>query len=1152
MGFSSNNSITSNSISGGKYGLYIKYSHGNDIGNNNFSFNYIGMYVYESHLNDLTDNNLHSNSNIGLHSAHSDGNNISNNYFSYNNYGSYLYFSDGTNFTGNKASSNLDRGLNIYRADWNNITGNNFSSNAKYGIRVEDSVKCTFANNIINTNNDSGIYIRDSEGFTIEDNIISSNRDEGIYSYNMNQSDIINNTFNNNKCGIYLRGNWNNPFDNNNITGNYLSANSYEGIKVEYSFGNNITYNTAHDNDKGIYILYSDSNNITDNNFSENSWGFYLSNSHQNNITNNTAIHNSLYGIRLSHSDWNNISYNAFSYCNDSNIYFYYSDNNTIKNNSVSWGGSEGITLWYSNANNITGNNIVSSKDYGFYLVSTSYNLIYHNLIADNVISAYDNRDNNYWDNGYPSGGNFWSDYLGADDFNGPSQDILGSDNIGDTPHEIDSDSRDNYPLMEPVPDTMGPRIRFISPGNNSIHQPGENLDFEVYDGNLDSVNYSIDGSLVQPFVSPYDISTTGWAEGMYNITISAKDTKGNSVKNIFSVIIDSTKPEILLNSPENNSVIPRGIYINLSIYDSNLNHANYSRNQGSTITFSEPYNISTATWGSGKNTIYVNAQDQAENSISVWFNFTIDYNSPSIYLSYPLNNSIIAGGIILDFSVSDSNLDHVNYSINTGPEILIFDPFKISTSEWTDGEYTILFNAIDLAGNQKSSWYFFTIDSTKPEIILNSPTNNSKHKTETTLDFSITDSHLAGASYSINDEFFAPFSQPYDLSTSGWADGGYSIQINAVDTIGNSNLSWFFITIDSSPPIIEFESNLNHSTISSGKTIQFNILDENLDSAMYSIDGGDYLPLESPYGLETAPWTQGSHTITIWAVDDLGNEAQIWLEVTIDSEPPYVVFTIPTNNSSGHDTDLTISFIFNEPMDTSNAADYVSIFPYNPIIPQWSLNGNTLSISFAEFKLQHGTTYSITIDKEISDVNKNPMNTDFLFVFSTVASDTDGDGVPDLEDPDDDNDGVPDGNDAFPLDESEWDDTDSDGLGNNVDSDDDNDGYYDYEDAYPEDPRLWEKKEGQSTSDMFLMLFLIFVIVILFIVILGLLLTGNGQKPTNRLEPAGRQPMVQMIAQDQYPMQKQSEFNPLQNQPQKITEPVPPQPLQPPPPPPP
>jgi hypothetical protein len=47
----------------------------------------------------------------------------------------------------------------------------------------------------------------------------------------------------------------------------------------------------------------------------------------------------------------------------------------------------------------------------------------------------------NAWDDGYPSCGNYWSDYNDTD---------LNGDGIGDTPYIIDTNNTDRYPLMSP------------------------------------------------------------------------------------------------------------------------------------------------------------------------------------------------------------------------------------------------------------------------------------------------------------------------------------------------------------------------------------------------------------------------------------------------------------------------------------------------------------------------------------------------------------------------------------------------------------------------------------------------------------------------------------------------------------------------------
>ncbi len=70
-------------------------------------------------------------------------------------------------------------------------------------------------------------------------------------------------------------------------------------------------------------------------------------------------------------------------------------------------------------------------------------------------------------------------------------------------------------------------------------------------------------------------------------------------------------------------------------------------------------------------------------------------------------------------------------------------------------------------------------------------------------------------------------------------------------------------------------------------------------------------------------------------------------------------------------------------------------------------------------------------------------------------SQDTDGDQIPDIDDPDDDNDGVDDINDAFPFDNSEHSDNDNDGTGDNADSNDDNDSFADALDPFPFDASL-------------------------------------------------------------------------------------------------
>ncbi|MGB8779056.1 MAG: NosD domain-containing protein, partial [Candidatus Bathyarchaeia archaeon] len=149
------------------------------------------------------------------------------------------------------------------------------------------------------------------------------------------------------------------------------------------------------------------------------------------------------------YSTYNNIIGNTV----ESNVYgvncWAYADNNNIIGNNITGNSLAGAWLAGSSNDTVTENNI-AANGLGINLQSSSNDSIYHNNFVDNPTqtSIYDSPGT--WDNGYPSGGNYWSDYIGTDLYRGPHQNQTGSDGIGDTPYVIDANNTDNYPLMVP------------------------------------------------------------------------------------------------------------------------------------------------------------------------------------------------------------------------------------------------------------------------------------------------------------------------------------------------------------------------------------------------------------------------------------------------------------------------------------------------------------------------------------------------------------------------------------------------------------------------------------------------------------------------------------------------------------------------------
>jgi parallel beta-helix repeat protein len=155
-------------------------------------------------------------------------------------------------------------------------------------------------------------------------------------------------------------------------------------------------------------------------------------------------------GICLDHiSNNNTISYNDIHDVNRDGIGVGQSTLNTIEANRIVNVGT-GLHMYYSDGNTVRENNVTSCYT-GIWVEHSTLNKLYHNSFADNTVStSVPDSANNVWDNGYPSGGNYWSDYNGTDLHSGSYQNETGSDGIGDTSYIIDADNLDHFPLMHP------------------------------------------------------------------------------------------------------------------------------------------------------------------------------------------------------------------------------------------------------------------------------------------------------------------------------------------------------------------------------------------------------------------------------------------------------------------------------------------------------------------------------------------------------------------------------------------------------------------------------------------------------------------------------------------------------------------------------
>ena len=442
----SNSSISGNNIASNLIGLSLESSSSNNVYENNIIYNGHGIYINSSLGNSINGNNIIGNTIDGIVLSFSLNNTIYGNNITYN--GQEVVLSSGIRFKSSSYNS-------IYK---NNVTANNF-----YGIYFEDG--CSYNNiygNLITSNKKRGIYLwRNCSYNSIIENNVSANSNDGIYLDMSPFNSIFGNIISGNSRGIYIKS-WMATFppapasEYNFIYENSITANS-EGILIEYSSHNNLVKNILTNNQRGIILADGSFNNsISGNIFIDD--GLYVWGSYDNFVENNTVNAKPLvYLERVFNYIVDDAGQVILVRCNNITVehlnlsettigvQLLETHNSTIHKNNITANKVAGIMLYFSSNNSIIGNNIGNNRD-GIDLWYSSNNTIYHNnfLNNSNQVFCYNFffKIVNVWDDGYPSGGNYWSDYTGVD---------ANGDGIGDDEYFIDANNTDRYPLTGPI-----------------------------------------------------------------------------------------------------------------------------------------------------------------------------------------------------------------------------------------------------------------------------------------------------------------------------------------------------------------------------------------------------------------------------------------------------------------------------------------------------------------------------------------------------------------------------------------------------------------------------------------------------------------------------------------------------------------------------
>ncbi|PVX27020.1 MAG: hypothetical protein CW716_04445 [Candidatus Bathyarchaeum sp.] len=765
-----------------------------------------------------------------------------------------------------------------------NVTVSGFTVQNSYdGICLRGSSYSTVSGNIISVCSMRGILLVSSSFVTVSGNTLTNNFD-GLELYDSSFVSVSGNTITNSRLSIGTSKSFSNTFSDNTITVSQIGVYVWDCSYTTAS-GNIITDTTEH----SICVVLSDHCEFS-----------------ANDITNSA-----MRGISIGNSSNCLVSENNVKFTTTQGIHSFYSSGitvseNTLTNNFVGFG-------FYTCSDSTAFGNTISQCRTGITVVNASNNKFYHNSLIANQYSISVQNCINLWDDGYPSGGNYWSNYYGED---------ADGDGIGDTPYIIFETDQDNYPLMFPYGSNLSDSCTLVVdslPGGVTFtaqDEPHTTPWSETY-------NETTLVTLVMPETYVFGEKTYNWSQW------SDGDTNRTRIVNVdeyteltASFITEFVVPEVVLLSPENTTYTTTDVPLEYTT-STPIQVMTYSLDGQENVTFVGNTTLTDLTQGPHNIVIY-NEYFPGNFTASDTVYFTVAPVSSGFTLLSPENTTYTTADVPLIYIKNETC--YVTYFELDG-EGNYTEPGNTTLVGLVDGVHQLLMcvNYTDSFFGENVS-VVFTVnktvpDTTPPAVTVLSPTNTTYTSNDVPLDFTV-DEPTDWICYSLDGQSNITINGNTTLT--GLTEGQHFLVVYANDTSGNtgaSNTKYFTVELPILGVTIVLPENRTYAT----SEVPFSYLvNETATSVVYSLDGQP--PVDAENVTVLSGLGDGLHELMVVANftgSETSESATVWF--TVDTISPDIsgvtVLPLTVNGSfeEGAKVNATVT-------DTTSGVDQVTL----------------------------------------------------------------------------------------------------------------------------------------------------------------------------------------------------------------------------------
>lgn len=495
-----------------------------------------------------------------------------------------------------------------------------------------------------------------------------------------------------------------------------------------------------------------------------------------------------------------------------------------------------------------------------------------------------------------------------------------------------------------------------------------------------------------------------GVADGVYTLSLYAKDKAGLEGETKLKLVVDNTPPQIAITSPKEGDYVTKPLDILGTVADPNLDKGILELAEGNCATafkwsqirpYTAPVNGGVLeSWkllpADGDYCLRLSAADKVGNQSETKVSIKIDTHPPAApQLSGKTQNKtddVLSWSKSGEPDLAGYNLYRDGMRLNTA----IISDTTFSDAGLNEGSYSYVVKAVDFAGNESiaSNSVKLRIDLTGPTVRISTPGNG-------TVVSNLID--IKGTAFSQDDfkEYRVSIGQgngpsnwtvirrsPLPISYGSLAqwdtvisqDGAqFTIRLEGEDISGNISTAMATVTIDNTPPKAPVLLTAAGNGVDVALTWKVNTEPDLAGYLLYRNDqlanvngivAGNLKPyLVAGTGYTDKSLADGTYRYYLVAMDQAGNtsDQSNTLEVAIDTHPPHMTITEPVNGlkfearqmvkAETPDTDVaTVQFQYKRAQDAvwTNVGSLITKPPYVTYF-----DPKVMGLPYGDFQLQ-------------------------------------------------------------------------------------------------------------------------------------------------------------------------------------------------------